>query len=264
MTGDRENEVKVGFFVSIGLGLLLLSLLIIGGESSIFSRYNRYSTHFPAVDGLVSGSKVMLAGIQIGTVEGVSLDTGRQDVKVELKILTRYKNAIREDVFAEIATQGVLGDKYLTLLPGKPDAPVLKTGGELPGKASQNLTEFISKSDQLLFQLNSIAKNLDTMLKGFNSGNRSEMFFEGLARSAKNLSEVSQNLSKEFDQMQLKSSIRHLNSILEKIDRGSGTIGALVNDPALYDEAKSLVGGANRNRVVRNLVRKTIKEHEGQ
>lgn len=262
MTSDQENEVKVGFFVSVGLGLLLLSLLIIGGESSIFARYARYSTHFPAIDGLVSGSKVMLAGIQIGTVESVALDTGRQDVKVGLKILMRYRDAIREDVFAEIATQGVLGDKYLTLVAGKADATVVKPGGEIQSKTSQNLAEFISKSDQLLFQLNSIAKNLDTLLKGFNSGNRSEIFFEGLARSAKNLSDVSQNLSKEMNQMQLKSSVQHLNSILEKIDRGSGTIGALVNDPALYDEAKSLMGGANRNRVVRNLVRKTIKENE--
>ena len=36
-----------------------------------------------------------------------------------------------------------------------------------------------------------------------------------------------------------------LNSILDKIDQGQGTLGLLLNDPTLYEEVKVLVGGAN-------------------
>ena len=50
--------------------------------------------------------------------------------------------------------------------------------------------------------------------------------------------------------------------ILEKVNNGTGTLGALVNDPGLYEDARALVGGANRNRIVRNLVRKTAKDGE--
>jgi phospholipid/cholesterol/gamma-HCH transport system substrate-binding protein len=46
-----------------------------------------------------------------------------------------------------------------------------------------------------------------------------------------------------------------LNSILAKIDRGEGTLGMIVNDPTLYEDLKLLVGGANRSRVVRGMVR---------
>jgi phospholipid/cholesterol/gamma-HCH transport system substrate-binding protein len=45
-----------------------------------------------------------------------------------------------------------------------------------------------------------------------------------------------------------------LNNILGKIDRGEGTLGLLLNDPTLYDEIKTLVGGANRSTVVRSLI----------
>jgi phospholipid/cholesterol/gamma-HCH transport system substrate-binding protein len=45
-----------------------------------------------------------------------------------------------------------------------------------------------------------------------------------------------------------------LNSILGKIDRGEGTLGLMLNDPSLYDEIKTLVGGANRSTVVRSLI----------
>lgn len=46
-----------------------------------------------------------------------------------------------------------------------------------------------------------------------------------------------------------------LNSILAKIDRGEGTLGMIVNDPTLYEDLKQLVGGANRSRLVRGMVR---------
>jgi phospholipid/cholesterol/gamma-HCH transport system substrate-binding protein len=47
----------------------------------------------------------------------------------------------------------------------------------------------------------------------------------------------------------------NLNSILQKIDRGEGTLGLLVNDPTLYDDLKLLVGGAQRSLLVRSLIR---------
>jgi len=79
-----------------------------------------------------------------------------------------------------------------------------------------------------------------------------------MASTAKNLAGVSDKLNRD----ELRSAMRNLNSILEKINNGSGTLGALVNDPGLYDDVKLFVGGANRNRVVRNLVRETIKKSD--
>ena len=49
-----------------------------------------------------------------------------------------------------------------------------------------------------------------------------------------------------------------LNSILGKIDRGEGTFGLMLNDPTLYDDLKILVGGAQRSRVVRSLIRMSV------
>ena len=48
--------------------------------------------------------------------------------------------------------------------------------------------------------------------------------------------------------------------ILEKVDEGEGTFGLLVNDPTLYDDLKSLVGGAQRSLVVRSLIRLSSEE----
>ena len=113
-----------------------------------------------------------------------------------------------------------------------------------------------------MYTLNNLAGNLDKVVRSFEHDNRSDTFFRGMAETAKNLSVATDKLTRELNDMKLSSATQRLDSILKKIDTGGGTLGALVNDPELYDSAKSLVGGANRNRIVRNLVRQTIKDNQ--
>ena len=54
------------------------------------------------------------------------------------------------------------------------------------------------------------------------------------------------------------STSKSLHEITEKIANGEGTIGALVADPALYDNLSGLLGGAGRSFILRNLIRKSI------
>ena len=110
--------------------------------------------------------------------------------------------------------------------------------------------------------LNSIASNLDKIVGSLQKNNRADILFESLAQTSRNLSSMSDHLNKEMDGIKLKSSVKNLNGILEKINNGTGTLGALVNDASLYDDVKSLVGGVNRNRIMRNLVRQTIKDND--
>jgi phospholipid/cholesterol/gamma-HCH transport system substrate-binding protein len=83
-----------------------------------------------------------------------------------------------------------------------------------------------------------------------------------MASTAKNLASATEKLNREVEDLRLKALSRNLGSIVEKINNGTGTLGALVNDPGLYDDAKALMGGANRNRIIRNLVRQTIRKNE--
>ena len=110
-----------------------------------------------------------------------------------------------------------------------------------------------------MISLNNIAVDLDRVMRAFDKDNRADIFFQNLSASSKNFAAVSEKLNKQMDTMQLHKLVANLNGIMEKINDGTGTIGALVNDTALYDNVKSLVGGANRNRIIRNLVRKTVE-----
>lgn len=262
MKKNLETEVKVGIFVALGLALTMGAIIILGSTQNLLVKQNDYVVHFPTVEGLIPGAKVVVGGIQVGTVKEIDYDPAGHNVKVDLEVARKYAEWIRQGSVAEIQTQGMLGDKYVVITSGSSQEPILKSGSELPTRSSESLAQFISRGDQLMVSLNSIAKSLDRMFKGFESEGRSEKFFEGMSVTARNLSLASEKLNRELDGIQLRAAVKNLRSIFEKIDNGTGTLGALVNDPALYDDAKALMGGANRNRIIRNLVRETIKKSE--
>lgn len=259
---EKKLEMKVGMFVMIGLALVMGAILILGGKQSIFTRVNHYTVHFPKVDGLVSGAKVGLGGLQIGTVSNVTFDGASRDVKAEFSVERKYANYIRRDSTVEIVTQGVLGDKYLSVNSGNPAEPVIENGGEVPVGASKDLSQLVGTSEKLMQQITVTTENIDRILVAFNRGNRADQIFQGLAATSKNMGEISAKLNDEFNQLKIKNAINHLNSILEKIDQGKGSVGAFINDPGLYDDAKALVGQVNRNRIMRNLIRSTIKDNK--
>lgn len=259
---QQSNELKVGIFVILGTTLTMLSILMLGGIEGFFAKQHKYFARFEEVDGLISGAKVVLNGIRVGTVDSVEFDPKTQNVVVSLAVGTDYTAWLREGTTASVATQGVLGDKFVSLTAGPIQNAPIPEGSEFARAPGKNLTEFLSNSERLLISLQSISDSLDKMLKTFESKRRSEIFFQGLSDTARHMSALSAKLNRELDDIKLKASIEKLDSILDKINRGKGTLGALINDPDLYEDAKSLVGGANRNRIMRNLIRKTIKDAE--
>lgn len=261
MRKQLETEIKVGIFISAGLILVMSAILMLGGTDSLFTRKTRYFAKFATVEGLISGAKVILGGVPIGTVEEISFDNADRKIIVTLSVSRASGDWIRKDSTVEIATQGVLGDKYMNVNVGTEEAPLLPPGSEIPARVGKDISLFLNKGDQLMASLINISAGLDRILKNFENENRSEAFFKGMAATSKNLSLITEKLNKEMDQIQLKKAISNLAQIMEKVNNGTGTIGGFINDPSLYDEIKSLFGGVNRNRIIRNLVRQAVKEN---
>jgi phospholipid/cholesterol/gamma-HCH transport system substrate-binding protein len=243
---EKKLEMKVGFFVLIGIGLACAAVLILGGKQSIFTSVSHYYSHFAKIDGLVSGAKVGMGGLQVGVVSEVIFDPKTRDIRVRYSIEKKYAQWVRADSTVEIVTQGVLGDKYVSLNAGDPAQPLIPEDGDIVPGASKDLSNLFSSSEKLMLKITTVADSLDRVLGAFNRNNRADRFFENVSATSKNVSEISDKVNTA----KLKSAIEHLNSILEKIDHGQGSLGAIINDPALYDDAKALVGQVNRNRIM--------------
>lgn len=109
-------EFYVGLFVIIGLACTAYLVFTLGG-AGIFKeeKYPLYA-YFTSVSGLTGGASVEMAGVPIGRVESVKLDTERMLAKVKLSIHSRIE--LSEDVIASVKTSGIIGDKYIDLSPG--------------------------------------------------------------------------------------------------------------------------------------------------
>ncbi len=121
-------ETAVGIFVVFGLlsvGYMTVKLghvSLFGGHSyALFAR-------FTSVAGLKTGSNVAMYGIQVGQVERLSMDQDKQMALVELRIQRGVK--IYDDAIASIRTEGLIGDRYVSIDPGG-GGDVLKPGGTI-------------------------------------------------------------------------------------------------------------------------------------
>lgn len=262
MRSERRMEIKVGLFLNLAIALALLAIWILGGTHNLFSRQNSYTLSLESAEGLTQGSKVMIAGVQAGRVDSFHLDTANRQVRVVVRIDNKFAHSIRQDSTAEVLTEGVLGDRVVSLTAGSQSSPELQPGQEIPARPVPSINQIIVKGDRLLVTLNQIADHFNRIINEIQAKGRTKELMKQVTDAAQGISVLVKNLNREVDGIQLKSAVKRLDSILAKIDRGNGTLGGLINDPVLYDDMKALIGEANSNRVVRNLVRKSVKDSE--
>jgi phospholipid/cholesterol/gamma-HCH transport system substrate-binding protein len=134
------NTVKVGLFATVTL--VVLGYLIIRTEDFRLFRPAgvRLEALFETVAGLDDRSAVRTAGVRVGRVDGVEL-VGRQAV---VGILLDEPLALTQGTRARIATLGLLGDRYVELIPGPPDAPPLPPDARIPGEAAASMDDVMA------------------------------------------------------------------------------------------------------------------------
>lgn len=137
-------ETLIGAVVLVVAGLFLYYAYSAGGRSNV-EGYELVAK-FDRVDGLREGSDVRMSGIKIGTVTQQTLDP--QTFLAVVKMNVRSNVKLPTDSSAQIASDGLLGDKYLTLQPGAEDA-TLKPGGEITH--TQGSIDIVSLVGRMIF-----------------------------------------------------------------------------------------------------------------
>jgi len=136
-------ETTVGVFVVIGL-LCIGYMTVKLGDVSLFGA-DFYSLHgrFTSVSGLRVGGAVEMLGIEVGKVEGFTMDQEEQMAVVELKIRKGIK--VYDDAIASIKTAGLIGDKYVQIDPGGSGEELKEGDMILETTAPLDLEELIGK-----------------------------------------------------------------------------------------------------------------------
>ena len=222
MRDSTRRNLRVGMLTVLAMAALGVAIFTIGKRQQLFMRHTHYYTTFSNVMGLQKGAPVNLDGVTVGFVERIVLPTDptNQRIRVEFTVQADYTERIRTDTKAYIKTIGLLGDKYLELQGGSPEASRALEGGYIPGQDPAEVTRFLASGEDLMDNLLAISSSLRVILERVEAG-------EGL------LGQLTVNPENE---QPIGDRLRHtvitLNRILDRIDRGEGLVGRLVSDDA--------------------------------
>ena len=132
--GKTKMELKVGVFIFIGLVILIIFLLSIGGFKTWSSGY-RINVNFGFVNGIKIGAPVRFAGVDVGEVKKINLEFIPQEnsSNVHLVVWIRGTMKIPSDSSIWVNTLGLLGEKYIEIMPGKDYGNYLKDNESMVG-----------------------------------------------------------------------------------------------------------------------------------
>ncbi|HET7833228.1 MAG TPA: outer membrane lipid asymmetry maintenance protein MlaD [Gallionella sp.] len=132
-------DMWVGIFVVAGIAALVMLAMKVGnlGTYNMSDTYEVYA-NFTNIGGLKPKASIRSAGVLVGRVKEISLNTETYEAKVVMSIDKRYQ--FPKDTFASILTSGLLGEQYIGLMPGG-DSEMLKSGEQIKKTQSAMVLE---------------------------------------------------------------------------------------------------------------------------
>jgi phospholipid/cholesterol/gamma-HCH transport system substrate-binding protein len=265
-------EARVGLVVLLGVMVLTYMTFTVGGYH--FGRETGYRliALFDTVAGLDAKSGIKVAGVEVGKVEAIALQDGQ--AKVTLRIKPEFK--LRKGTQAAVRATGLLGEKYIELIPGKEES-YLKDGDHLTE------SERVADLDRLINQFSGVAADIKTVSTSLREALGTEEGKQSLKEIVANIRELSRNLSVtvkdnrenftkavanireassslKTDLPKLLESLNRtsekLETIATKVERGEGTLGKLIQDEGIYKKLDSALEGLSN-------ITKKVEKGEG-
>ena len=126
-------KVRLGMFIAGGLLIFVAAVFIIGRQKNLFISVYKLTTTFHNVSGLQVGNNIRFSGINVGTVDNISI-IDDSTVKVDMLIQKSVQKFIKEDCEAAIGSAGLIGDRILILSQGSNTAALTKNGHKITSK----------------------------------------------------------------------------------------------------------------------------------
>lgn len=158
--GKTRMELKVGIFVFMALIILISFILLIGGFRTWAAGY-KIKLIFNFINGVKVGAPVRFSGFDVGEVKDIGFigEPGKEETKIE--IIAWIKNHLRipADSTVWVNTLGLLGERYIEIMPGKDFQNPVPVGGSLIG------TDPVAMHEVTL-TVKRIAANLEQIIDG--------------------------------------------------------------------------------------------------
>ncbi|MFA5063019.1 MAG: MlaD family protein [Candidatus Omnitrophota bacterium] len=153
--GKTKLEMKVGIFVFVGLVILVVFILSIGGVKTWASGY-KVNFIFSFVNGVKTGAPVRFAGVDSGVVKSIKIfHTPKSSAtKVSVTCWVNRNVNIPLDSKVWVNTLGLLGEKYIEIMPGNDYSKFLAKGEDLTGEDPLPMNDIMKTAKNITDNLN--------------------------------------------------------------------------------------------------------------
>ena len=192
-THSEKFKIRLGAFIAGGMLLFVLAVFAIGKQKNLFDPTYKLSATFYNVSGLQVGNNVRFSGINVGIINNIKIinDT---TVRVDMLIKKSVKEFIKKDSKATIGSEGLIGDKLMTISQGSTDTASASPGEELISSEPVETDAIMASLEVTAGHAEVISEQLAEIMYKVNNGNGILSRLIGDSSMAGNLDQTMLNL----------------------------------------------------------------------
>lgn len=260
MKKNINHKIRLGIFITLGIAVFIIAIYFIGEKQQMFRSTFRLSGVFKDVGGLQIGNNVRLSGINVGTVENVSLISDTS-VIVEILIDESTRKFIKKDAIASIGSEGLMGNKVLVITPGIGSQQTIENNDVIATTQPIEIDDIIKSLKTTIDNTSSITGDLAKISTNIESGRGTigrlmmdPIWRQNIQSTIVNLKEGSDGFKVVMDKageidsilIAIKTTIGYtagitadLAAITNSLQSGEGTIGRLLMNTAAAENFDS-------------------------
>ena len=222
---------KLGLFIILGVFLLVISIYLVGEQKNMFGSTFQLKSQFKSVSGLKVGNNVRFAGIDVGTVDDIELMTDTC-VIVNYIVKNEVQKFIKTDARVSIGSDGLMGDKVLTIYPGNSSTEIIKSDGVLASTNALEMADIMQSVKKSVDNAGIITAQLAEFTYKMNNGKGSLSKIISDEEFANSLKGTLINLEKSSNEFAI---------FTYQMNNGKGPLARLVSDERLGNQIDSTI-----------------------
>lgn len=218
MSRDNGLELKVGSFVLLALVVLTFFIISVS-DLSIFEKGRHIKVVFGFASGLREAAPVRLAGVEVGLIKRLKVFVDQNDggkTKVMVNAWIKDDITIPADSKVTINQLGILGEKYLEIIPGS-STEMVKDDSVMVGHDPVPIESITEKVDSLM-------SKLQITVDSVNNG-----------------------VLTDKNKRSLEDALEGFGALGTDLKEGRGTLGKLITDESIYNNLDDLTSDLKGN-----------------
>lgn len=264
---SNSQKLKLGTFVILTAIILIASLYLIGRKQNLFGNTFKITAVFNNVNGLKLGNNVRYAGINVGTVKEIMM-VDDSTICVDMVIEEEMRKHMRENAFAIIGSDGLVGSMVVNVFPGDGKGQILQEGDTIMSVKKKSTSDMMSTLNTTNENVAELSKELLKITHSINEGKgtlglliNDEAMGSDLKVTMGNIKTASQDASKV---------INELKEVVNTVNNEDNLLNVLLKDSIAAQQFRSVMTNLEQSSAdimlaITNLneVMETVKEGEG-